>query len=70
MDRASFSEVLHFIDGERIASVDGSVLGNIEPATGEALGTIAAGGQAEVDLAVALIEENYKKLLQQNNLLL
>jgi aminomuconate-semialdehyde/2-hydroxymuconate-6-semialdehyde dehydrogenase len=53
MDRASFSEVLHFIDGERIASVDGSVLGNIEPATGEALGTIAAGGQAEVDLAVA-----------------
>ena len=39
MNRDAISEVLHFIDGERVASRDGSVLNNVEPATGEALGT-------------------------------
>ncbi|NRA75455.1 MAG: aldehyde dehydrogenase family protein, partial [Planctomycetes bacterium] len=53
MDRDTISEVLHFIDGERVAADDGAVLDNIEPATGEALGTIAAGSAADVDLAVA-----------------
>ena len=36
MNRDTISEVLHFIDGERIASSDSAVLDNIEPATGEA----------------------------------
>ena len=53
MNRDAISEVLHFIDGERVASRDGSVLNNVEPATGEALGTIAAGNSADVDIAVA-----------------
>ncbi|MGE4632839.1 MAG: aldehyde dehydrogenase, partial [Planctomycetota bacterium] len=53
MDRDTISKVLHFIDGERVAASDGAVLDNIEPATGEALGTIAAGSAADVDLAVA-----------------
>ncbi|MGE4620361.1 MAG: aldehyde dehydrogenase [Planctomycetota bacterium] len=53
MNRDAISEVLHFIDGERVASADGNVLENYEPASGEVLGTIAAGGQAEVHRAVA-----------------
>lgn len=53
MNRDTLSEVLHFIDGERVASQDGSVLENIEPATGEPLGTIASGGTEEVDAAVS-----------------
>ena len=52
MNRDTLSEVLHFIDGERVAARDGSVLDNIEPATGEHLGTIAAGSATEVDAAV------------------
>ena len=52
MNRDTISEVLHFIDGERIASSDSAVLDNIEPATGEALGTIAAGSSADVEKAV------------------
>ncbi|MEC9475770.1 MAG: aldehyde dehydrogenase [Planctomycetota bacterium] len=53
MNRDTLSEVLHFIDGERVASRDGSVIDNIEPATGEQLGTIASGSEPEVDAAVA-----------------
>ena len=52
MDRSSLSEVLHFIDGERIPSANGATLTNIEPATGEVLGTIASGAIDEVNGAV------------------
>jgi len=53
MDRSDICEVLHFIDGERVPSADGATLDNFEPATGESLGTIAAGGAVEVDRATA-----------------
>jgi len=52
MDRSTIAEVLHFIAGERVPSLDGSVIENVEPATAEPLGTIAAGGSSEVELAV------------------
>jgi len=53
MDRSDIREVLHFIDGERVPSADRATLDNFEPATGESLGTIAAGGAVEVDRATA-----------------
>jgi aminomuconate-semialdehyde/2-hydroxymuconate-6-semialdehyde dehydrogenase len=52
MDRSTISEVLHYIDGERVPSLDGETLENIEPATGKSLGSIAAGKSTDVDRAV------------------
>lgn len=46
-------DCLHFIDGKFLPSKDGKVFNNINPATEEVLGTVAEGGAAEVDLAVA-----------------
>ncbi|MFP4600580.1 MAG: 2-hydroxymuconic semialdehyde dehydrogenase [Persicimonas sp.] len=43
----------HFINGEFCPSVDGRSFENINPATGELIGTVAEGGEAEVDRAVA-----------------
>ena len=51
MERTDISEILHFIDGKRIPSADGATLENFEPATGESLGTIAAGTAVEVHRA-------------------
>lgn len=44
--------VLHFIDGEFVPSEDGRTFDNINPATGERIGTVAEGGRAEIDRAV------------------
>lgn len=46
-------DCLHFIDGKFVPSADGKVFNNINPATEEVLGTVAEGGAAEIDLAVA-----------------
>ncbi|SIS97212.1 aldehyde dehydrogenase [Alicyclobacillus vulcanalis] len=45
-------QVLHFIDGEFVPSEDGRTFDNINPATGERIGTVAEGGRAEIDRAV------------------
>jgi aminomuconate-semialdehyde/2-hydroxymuconate-6-semialdehyde dehydrogenase len=46
-------DCLHFIDGKFVPSQDGKVFNNINPATEEVIGTVAEGGAAEIDLAVA-----------------
>lgn len=46
-------DCLHFINGEYTASKNGSIFENINPATGEVIGTVADGGKEEIDLAVA-----------------
>ncbi len=43
----------HFINGQYIASQNGKVFENINPATQEVIGTIAEGGKDEINLAVA-----------------
>ena len=45
-------QVLHFIDGAFVPSEDGRTFDNINPATGERIGTVAEGGRAEIDRAV------------------
>lgn len=45
-------DCLHFIDGQYVPSRNGKTFANINPATGEVLGTVAEGGREEVDLAV------------------
>jgi len=42
----------HFINGQYLPSSNGKVFDNINPATEEVLGTVAEGGEDEVDLAV------------------
>lgn len=42
----------HFIDGEWVDSADGSVLETRNPATGDVLAEVAAGGEAEIEAAV------------------
>ncbi|WP_304458175.1 aldehyde dehydrogenase [Alicyclobacillus sendaiensis] len=44
--------VLHFIDGAFVPSEDGRTFDNVNPATGERIGTVAEGGRAEIDKAV------------------
>ncbi|WP_367307127.1 aldehyde dehydrogenase [Alicyclobacillus acidocaldarius] len=44
--------VLHFIDGAFVPSEDGRTFDNLNPATGERIGTVAEGGRAEIDKAV------------------
>lgn len=43
---------LNFIDGIFVDSVDGSTLPNVNPATGEVIGTIARSKKADVEVAV------------------
>ncbi len=50
--RVESGDVLHFIDGAFTASANDQSMENIEPATGQVYGSIAAGGPAEVDRAV------------------
>src|SRR5258707_4224497 len=53
-DRAAHIKIPHqaFIDGAFHAAVSGRVFDNINPATGETFGTVAACDAADVDLAV------------------
>lgn len=46
-------DCLHFINGQYLLSLNGRTFRNINPATEEVLGTVAEGGQEEIDLAVA-----------------
>ena len=43
---------LNFIDGTFVNAVDGETLPNVNPATGDEIGTIARSNQGDVDLAV------------------
>lgn len=45
-------DCLHFIDGQFVPSLNGTIFDNINPATEEKLGIVAEGGAPEVDLAV------------------
>ncbi len=45
--------ITHFINNQHVESVDGSVFPDVNPFTREAWASIALGGAAEVDLAVA-----------------
>jgi 5-carboxymethyl-2-hydroxymuconic-semialdehyde dehydrogenase len=47
------SSIDHYIDGEHVASADGSTIPVTDPVTQEVYCTLAAGGAAEVDRAVA-----------------
>lgn len=44
---------LHFINGQYVESQNKETFENINPATGEVMGTVALGGKEEVDYAVA-----------------
>lgn len=45
-------EVLHFINGQYVASADGKFYQNISPVTGELISTVHEAGHTEVDAAV------------------
>ncbi len=49
--RFSAEPTLHFINGTAVASADGSTFENHSPVDGMLLGTVAAGGSADVDAA-------------------
>src|SRR3954468_13984853 len=49
LDRTVFG---HVIDGEVVASLDGGTMPVLDPATGEAVATAAAGSAADVERAV------------------
>lgn len=53
-------KILHFIDGQFVASSDGRTFENINPATGEVIGLVAEGGQVEIDAAVAAARRAFK----------
>ena len=42
---------LNFIDGVFVDSVDGETLANVNPATGQEIGTIARSKKADVEVA-------------------
>jgi aminomuconate-semialdehyde/2-hydroxymuconate-6-semialdehyde dehydrogenase len=51
--KAKKMDCLHYINGQYMASQDGKTFENVNPATGEVIGTVAEGGKTEIDLAVA-----------------
>ena len=52
-DRISTSGIKHFIAGEWLDSASGETFETLNPATNEPIARVAAGGQAEIDRAVA-----------------
>ncbi len=46
-------DCLHFINGQYVESQNKKTFENINPATGEVMGTVAEGGKEEIDFAVA-----------------
>jgi len=52
-DRFAHLPHLHTIGGKQVPSRDGAVVEVFNPSTGEAITSVASGGQAEVDLAFA-----------------
>ncbi len=52
--------LLHFINGEFVASIDGKTFANVNPATGEQISTVAEGGRAEIDKSVAAARKAFK----------
>lgn len=53
-------DCLHFIDGKYVPSNNGKTFDNVNPATGKVVGTVAEGGQEEIDLAVAAAKKALK----------
>lgn len=54
------TNLLHFIDGQYVASADGKTFENINPATGEVLGLVAEGGRTEIDAAATAARRAFK----------
>jgi aminomuconate-semialdehyde/2-hydroxymuconate-6-semialdehyde dehydrogenase len=50
-------EIKHFINGEFVASVSAKTFANINPATGEQVGTVHEGDAVEIDAAVSAARE-------------
>jgi acyl-CoA reductase-like NAD-dependent aldehyde dehydrogenase len=50
-----------FIDGTFAPAMSGATFDNINPATGRSLGTVAAGGEADIDRAVASARAAFRK---------
>jgi gamma-glutamyl-gamma-aminobutyraldehyde dehydrogenase len=48
-----------YIDGEFVDAIDGSTFETFEPATGTVLATVAAGGAADIDIAVAAARRSF-----------
>lgn len=54
---SDYTRIQHYIGGTWCDSLDGDTLPNINPATGEPIGTIAAGKSHDVDAAVKAAEQ-------------
>lgn len=53
----NYTRIQHYIDGTWCDALDGGTLNNINPATGETIGTIAAGTHRDVESAVAAAQK-------------
>ncbi len=51
--RAAVRRTQHWIDGEWVDSADGATFDTVDPATGERIASVAAGGPEDVDRAVS-----------------
>lgn len=55
----------HFIDGDWVPSADRHTLETFDPGTGRAFARFAAGGEAEIDVAVAAARRAFEKTWRQ-----
>ncbi|MDQ0190283.1 aldehyde dehydrogenase [Alicyclobacillus cycloheptanicus] len=53
-------QLLHFINGAYVPSVDGRTFHNVNPATGEVIGQVAEGGREDINKAVAAAKAAFK----------
>ncbi|OQP05260.1 5-carboxymethyl-2-hydroxymuconate semialdehyde dehydrogenase [Geobacillus sp. 46C-IIa] len=53
LEKVKAFDCQHFINGRFLPSQSGKTFPNINPATGEVIGTVCEGGKEEIDLAVA-----------------
>lgn len=68
-------DCLHFINGQFVSSQSGRIFQNINPAMEEVIGTVAEGGNQEVEYAVAAAQRALsgswsKKTLQERSYIL
>ncbi len=59
--RAAKMRTRHFIDGDYVDSADGRSFTTINPANGEVIASVARGGQAEIDRAVAAARRSFRE---------
>lgn len=61
--KSSLPEIVRtriYIDGEFVDAIDGDTFETFEPATGEVLATVAAGGPADIEVAVAAARRSFE----------